>query len=94
MSVTPPGQPPALHATLSANAQLIWNGMLATLSAKNNTSKAHHLQDMATLAGVPVSQVPALLAEIQAAAPEHVRPALREDRNGRVPAVFLAPSNL
>lgn len=94
MAVTPPGQAPTLHTAVSANAQLMWNAMTATLSSKNNVSKAFHHNDLATAAGVPLSAVPALVKELQAAAPEHFINALKEDKTGRYQAYVLAPSNL
>jgi hypothetical protein len=93
MAVSAPGAPPVLHTAVSANATTAFNTLMATINGKNIT-KALHIQELATAVGVPASAVPALIAEIAASAPEHIRSALRETSGGRVPAFLLAPSNL
>jgi hypothetical protein len=93
MTVSAPGAAPVLHTTVSVNATTAFNALMATINSRN-TTKAFHLQDLATAVGVSTAAIPALIAEIAAAAPEHIRTASKENGNGRVPAIYLAPSNL
>lgn len=95
MAVTPPGQAPALHKTVSTPAQTMWTTITASLSAKNNISKAFTHQELATAAGVSLSAVEGYVNELISAAPEHFQTAGRTDANGNtVKAYLVAPSNL